>query len=282
MSRSIDKRRPRELTTEQKTSVAQDPELKRLIRQRAKMRRSFGGPVKRYKGTPMYNKYQESQRRVTNTRQRLLHALRKKVRDNFDHDQAVIDIKRQLSGCAVDQVAKDALAAEDDMLPQQIHLLEKLMTWPMSQSLEDEARRRSEAVDAVRAYCNVEEGGSRRGRKPKQQDQQVAREAGGEMVEEEDEDVQSQSQGRLSFTLDHLRHARRPLVCFLCFGNTKAPVHKRTKRYNRPQDLTRHFRDDHLKALGDGERTECEICQVPLENKMHLQSHGHKVHRTHS
>jgi hypothetical protein len=51
------------------------------------------------------------------TRQRLLHALRQKFRGNFDHDQAVIDIKRQLSGCAVDQVAKQALAASDDMLP---------------------------------------------------------------------------------------------------------------------------------------------------------------------
>jgi Protein of unknown function (DUF3435) len=87
-----------------------------------------------------------------NTRERLVYALRKRVREDFEHEQAVIDISRQLSGCAVDQDAKPALAPDEDMLPQQIHLLEKLMTWPMSLSLEDELRRRSEAIDAVRAY----------------------------------------------------------------------------------------------------------------------------------
>ncbi len=34
-------------------------------------------------------------------------------------------------------------------------------------SLEDEWRQRNEATNAVIAYCRVEEGGPRRGRKPR-------------------------------------------------------------------------------------------------------------------
>lgn len=85
----------------------------------------------------------------------------------------MIDIERQLSGGAVDEDAKETLATEEGMLPEQIYLLEKLMTWPTSLSLEAEWRRCSEAMNAVTAYCRVEEGGSRRGRKPKQLDQQA-------------------------------------------------------------------------------------------------------------
>ena len=53
------------------------------------------------------------------------------------------------------------------MLPEQIFLLEKLMTWPTSLSLEREWKRRNEVVEAIRMYCRVREDGPRRGRRPK-------------------------------------------------------------------------------------------------------------------
>jgi hypothetical protein len=53
------------------------------------------------------------------------------------------------------------------MLPEQIFLLEKLMIWPTSLSLEREWKRRNEVVEAVRIYCRVREGRPRRGRRPK-------------------------------------------------------------------------------------------------------------------
>lgn len=68
-----------------------------------------------------------------------------------------------MSAAAVDDDAKEVLTTEGGMLPGQIYLLDKLMTWPTSMSLEDEWKRRSEAINAITAYCRVEEGGPREG-----------------------------------------------------------------------------------------------------------------------
>jgi Protein of unknown function (DUF3435) len=276
MSRWIDTRRPRELTMEQKACVERDPEVQELIRRRDFLKRLLVGPMEQYKGTPEYHKLQKSKQDVINAKKRRAYTIRKEARQDFDDEQAVIDIERQLSGGAVDEDAKEMLATEECMLPEQIRLLDKLMTWPTSLSLEAEWRRRSEAINAVTAYCRVEEGGSRRGRKPKRLDQRVGRPAS-EHVNEE-----ARSTSLLKATLEHLRQSTRPVACFLCYGNQNLPIDRRTKRYNRPQDLTRHFRDDHLERLEDGERIRCGFCDVKLEHKIHLRNHARIAHRTHS
>lgn len=66
-------------------------------------------------------------REKANTSHRLGRILRKKTRIEFDRKQATRDIERQLSSIAVkDEEAKEVLRAEDQILPEQIHLLEKL------------------------------------------------------------------------------------------------------------------------------------------------------------
>lgn len=65
--------------------------------------------------------------------------------------------------CVNDEEAKEVLQNEDQMLPDQIHLLEKLLTWSPSRSLEAEWQRRNAAVRAVTKYCSVHEGGPLRG-----------------------------------------------------------------------------------------------------------------------
>lgn len=205
-----------------------------------------------------------------------MYALLKEARQAFDDEQAVIDIERQLSGGAVDDDAKRMLVTEEGMLPEQIHLLEKLVTWPTSLSLEAEWRRRNQAINAVTAYCRVEEGGSRRGRKPKRLDQNTGQPANENLNEE------AHLTSLLNTTHEHLRQARRPEACFLCYGNSKLSIYRRTKRYNRPQDLTRHFRQDHLERLDEKEPVNCGLCRVRLRHRSHLQNHAHIVHRTHS
>jgi Protein of unknown function (DUF3435) len=151
--------------------------VQELIWRRDHLKRLVVSPIERCKGTREYNKLQKSKRDVINARKRRMFALLKTTRQAFDDEQAVIDIERQLSGAAVDDDAKEMLVTEEGMLPEQIQLLEKLMTWPSSLSLEDEWRRRSEAINAVTAFCRVEEGGSRRGRKPKRLDRYAGRPA---------------------------------------------------------------------------------------------------------
>jgi Protein of unknown function (DUF3435) len=276
MSRWIDTRRPRELTMEQKSSVERCPEVQELIQRRDHLKRLIAGPIERHKGTREYNKLQKLKQDITNAKKRQTYALLKEARHNFDDEQAVIDIEHQLSGGAVDKAVKETLATEEGMLPEQIHLLDKLMTWPTSLSLEAEWRRRSEAINAVTVYCHVEEGGSRRGRKSKQLDQHVGRLASKHVNEE------VRSTTLLKATLEHLRQATRPVACFLCYGNQSLPIDRRTKKYTRPQDLTRHFRDDHLKRLDEGERIRYGVCEVKLEHRMHLWNYAFLSHRTHS
>ncbi|KMP02526.1 hypothetical protein CIRG_10349 [Coccidioides immitis RMSCC 2394] len=72
------------------------------------------------------------------------------MRREWSEKQTVIDIKQQLSGSAVDKTAQQVLQNEYNMPPAQISLLKKLLTWPKSDSLEDEWRRHNEAVEAVK------------------------------------------------------------------------------------------------------------------------------------
>jgi Protein of unknown function (DUF3435) len=275
MSRWIDPRRPQELTTEQKASVDRDSEVGELIWRRNHLKRLVG-PIERCKGSREYNKLQKLKRDVVNTRKRRMYALLKATRQAFDDEQAVIDIERQLSGGAVDEDAKEMLATKEGMLPEQIFLLAKLMTWPTSLSLEAESRRRSEVINAVTAYCRVEEGGSRRGRKPKR----LSRHAG--QLVSQDVNGEAESTFLLNSTLEYLREAERPVACFLCYGNLKLSIYARTKRYNRPQDLIRHFRQDHLNRLNEKEPVGCSFCGVRLQHKMHLQNYAHTKYRTYS
>lgn len=86
-----------------------------------------------------------------------MRALRHKVRKNFDEEQAFLDIEAQLSGTAVEE-DEDRSPLEDDMHPLQLHLVQCLVSYPISNSLEDEWNPRDAGADAVTQYCGVFEG----------------------------------------------------------------------------------------------------------------------------
>lgn len=99
MGRWIDTRRPRELTDEQKARIEEEFELKEAIERRDIFSKKL------HRGKPRSAKQLERldqlKKNVTNTRNRLLYDLRKRVREEFDSQQAVIDIERQLAGGAL-------------------------------------------------------------------------------------------------------------------------------------------------------------------------------------
>ncbi|KAL3259761.1 hypothetical protein ABHI18_005096 [Aspergillus niger] len=147
MGRWIDRRRLRELTDAQKATVEQDPELRKAIQKQDAFSRRL-----------QHHENAES----------LLYALRQRVREESDKEQAVLDIERELAGTSLpNEESKEQIQAIEHLLPQQTSLIGKLMTWPTSLSVEDEWRRRNEATEAVRLDCDVLEGGPRRGRRPK-------------------------------------------------------------------------------------------------------------------
>ncbi|OQD86856.1 hypothetical protein PENSOL_c084G09410 [Penicillium solitum] len=89
------------------------------------------------------------------------------IREKFDEEQAFLDIEAQLSGAAVKEENEHNPSLEDTMHPLQLYLVQSLLSYPVSNSLEDEWHRRDTGAAAVVQYCDVLEGGPLRGR-PKQ------------------------------------------------------------------------------------------------------------------
>ena len=152
MSRSIDPRRPQELTTEQSLSVNLNPRIRDQLLLRTELKARLNRTATK---NPVY---QELSRRITNERQYQRHALLKDTQDRWDKEQPVIDIERQLAGLKFSDHVRTNLDSFDDNLPEQKRLIETVMTLPAT-TLEDEMRRRNAAITAVTAYCKIEEGG---------------------------------------------------------------------------------------------------------------------------
>jgi hypothetical protein len=69
----------------------------------------------------------------------------------------VIDSERQLSGKVVDEDTRGALERLEQMTPEQLLLIDAILTLPET-TFEKECQRRIAAINAVTAYCGVEEG----------------------------------------------------------------------------------------------------------------------------
>jgi hypothetical protein len=275
MSRWIDKRRPRHLTEEQRKSIRNHPEYLTAKQQRDEQ-------MDAHRESPNFQsqlRLDKLTRDVANTFGRLERRLRDKIRKDFDREQAVIDIKRQLSGSAVnDEVAKELLRTEDHMSPEQINLIEKLLTWPTSQSLEAEWERRNAAVAAVSQYCSVQEGGPLRGRRKRPSPHDGFNETQTSDAIRQPK-IKCASRGMpqrdvlLQQAEEHIRASDKPLRCFQCYGNTKEPDHRRVQEWSKYKSTLRHFRRKHL-----GDR-KCHMCNVDLLHEMHLRRHAEEVHR---
>ncbi|KAJ1704834.1 hypothetical protein NYO67_13011 [Aspergillus flavus] len=227
---------------------------------------------------------------LKNTRQRLLRALRQQVRENFDEEQAFLDIEAQLSGTAVKEESEDEESSlQDDMHPLQLLLLQRLLSYPTSNSVEDEWKRRDDAVDAVVQYCGVLEGGPLRGR-PKQITAKSIPLTGSEPDLNGSPDTRDslvENMGATFSPRDELFRAtqnhltdtsKKPQACFQCFANEKLPDKTRCKMFHDAGCVTRHFDTHHLHE----DPLKCNYCEVLLVHKMAFQRHASDIHRVES
>ena len=139
---SMSKRRPTGLTAEQAASVASDPRVRRLT---TRMRKLLPGS----------EQHKKTHRELRSLKQKLKRELKQKIRDDWTDEQAVDDIERQLQGIGFAEPLVDH--AIRPQRPAQKLLVEALTT-PVDETLEGQYRRRDNAVDAIVAYCSVEEG----------------------------------------------------------------------------------------------------------------------------
>ncbi|CAG8198775.1 unnamed protein product [Penicillium nalgiovense] len=282
-SRWRDTRRPRYLSDQQRAQVEEHPELEEA-------RRNLGNIRAQYEETQepgLLPRLQQREKEVRNTRKRLHRSLRHEIREKFDEEQAFLDIEAQLSGTAVKEESEDA-PLEDTMHPLQLYLVQSLLSYPVSNSLEDEWHRRDTGTAAVVQYCDVLEGGPLRGR-PKRKACESTTLAGPIAQPQNDEqstqkDVESgevlvSAHGKpLRATREYLETANQPEACFQCFASEGLPDKVRFQMFHDPGCVTRHFDAIHLKE----EPLNCNWCEVGLLHQMAFQRHAFDVHRVRS
>ncbi|ODM16317.1 hypothetical protein SI65_08317 [Aspergillus cristatus] len=211
----------------------------------------------------------------------------KEIREKFDEEQAFLDIKAQLLGTAVKEVSDDKSALDDTMHPLQLHLVQSLLSYPVSNSLEDEWHRRDTGTAAVVQYCDVLEGGLLRGR-PKRQVSASTTLAGPKAepqdVHQTPNDVDSceapvSVDGKPSrATREYLKNAKQPEACFQCFASEGLPDSVRFQMFHDAGCVTRHFDAIHLKE----KPLKCNWCELVLLHQMAFQRHAFDVHHVRS
>jgi hypothetical protein len=259
---SISKRRPIDLTTEQTASINTHPRIRQLTRG--------------LQGLPRRSQqYRVAQSNIRKEKQRRRRNLKQKIRDEWTAKQAVDDIERQLRG---DGFAEDT-AADTRCSPERPsqRLLVEALTAPVDTTLDGQYRRRDRAIDAVAAYCPVEEGCAVR----------LTETTAGTKRPITTHDRPADSPLRIAARSVFVKDEKeRPRICFICVGRALSlppddpEIENLIHEFYTSGDLTKHFKRKHLANIKEGDRLECKVCQMPLQHKMHVKSHAHRVHGT--
>ncbi|KAE9373871.1 hypothetical protein N431DRAFT_407568 [Stipitochalara longipes BDJ] len=276
MSRSIDPRRPWKLTPSQSASVKYLPCIVKLAQHIDSL---SGAPV----GSSREKKFQKARRRLRNEMQRQRRLLLVEIVNRFKKEQPVIDSERQLSGKIVDEDARGALERSDRMTPEQLLLIDAILTLPET-SPEKELQRRIVAIHAVTVYCGVEEGKShlhvRRGRPVG---------GGAFTIVKAQEQKRSELDIELSQAILSVMSDKRPTKCFLCLGNPRVSICQRIHDYGTPGSLSRHFHNIHVKRMPvrmppqpqiDCSVCHCGVCDIQILHRTHLLNHAERFHGT--
>jgi hypothetical protein len=123
MSRSIDPHQPWKLTVKQSASINDLPCIVRLAQCAKKL---SGAPP----GSRREKKYRKAGQRLNSEKQRQRRLLLVALVDHFKKEQPVIDSERQLSGKVVDEDTRGALEQSDHMTPEQLLLIDAILTLP--------------------------------------------------------------------------------------------------------------------------------------------------------
>lgn len=102
-------------------------------------------------------KYRRALRELRNEKQRQRNRQVRENLERYKNEQPVIDSERQLAGKVVDEEVIGALQQTGYMTPQHMMLIDTILTMPGA-TIEAEYSRPIAAINAVIAFCDVEEG----------------------------------------------------------------------------------------------------------------------------
>lgn len=266
---SVSKRRPVDLTPNQAASILTHPFIKRLSQ--------------KLRTLPQRSKeYKEAKRVLHNEKQRLRRELKQTIRDKWTAKQAVEDIERQLHGLGFAEPPKEDSSYRPQR-PAQKQLIQAL-TAPVVPTLEGQYQRRDNAIEAISAYCLVQEGCTIRVRRspasPTKHTEPTLFEPS----------CKSPKQSLLSLATLSIfvkNETERPRRCFVCVGQALSlaedddQINNLISEFFMPCDLTKHFKRKHLSKLQNNNPVQCRVCDdLKLEHKMHFQNHALLVHGT--
>jgi hypothetical protein len=273
MSRWIDPGRPWGLTAEQALSINNDPIIVTLHEHRSRLKKSLGSKVSNH------SEYSKLEKHINSEKQRLRRELLKEIQERYEREGPVQEIERQLSDIKVEEDRTREISSlfSDETLPEQRRLIETLILAPPGANYEEEVQRRNNAINAITAYCKIEEGPTSRLRKS---GVGRAKPIAKNRRDLDDENILSPQDKALEAAMLSVFKDTRPTLCFLCVGNTALPLDERIRLFSSPGNLSVHFKRRHLSNIRDGETIECNVCSMHLDHKMHLQRHAFEIHGT--
>lgn len=187
------------------------------------------------------------------------------------------DIERHLEGRNLLAVVPERVNLPQ--WPVQKRLLEAL-TAPDDDTLEGYYRRRYVAVDAIVAYCTVEEG------RTVQQRATQAPSIKGTLPGPDYDSPKNDPLFQAMMSVFVKREKGRQRRYLLCIGAARRlesddpQFAGLLREFYTSSDLTKHFRRRNLKLINKDENLECQVCELTLDHKMHLKNHARRVHST--
>lgn len=200
--------------------------------------------------------------------------LKKQIRKEWTAKQTVIDIERQLQGQGFEEIVADT--SSPPQRPAQKRLIAAL-TAPDDSILEEYYKRRDDAIDAIVAYCFVQEG-----RTPRRTNA-ASRSTHSSHPSEPPVNSPVYVAALSVFVKSEKERLRQ---CFICIGEALSlelgdpRIDELIHELYSPSDLSRHFQRKHLSHLQDIDEIQYQVCNMELKHKMHLQNHTLQIHGT--
>ena len=148
--------------------------------------------------------------------------------------------------------------------------------------MDEEIYRRTEAINAIVAYYQFEEGIIYRLPQNKRVKRNIAesgnvddQKPGSETTEVQTKSVSPLENAIRSVTKDH-----RPLFCFICVGQQNLALKKRVQQFSSHRDVSKHVKRKHLQNLASSAIIACNVCDKKFAEVMHFQRHANDSHST--
>ena len=270
MSRTIDKRRPTKLTDAQREQIAHHPELERLRKAADGLQhlvKKHNLSMRSLKGTKTYDDYQKLKRKHRNRQRCLEKSHLAVVKEQFQHEQSVIDVQRQLNGIPIEEEEEKETTKPFALLERE-RAVSALLAFadPLT---EKDHQRRADAITALSTLCELRDF---------RQSPTTSSNNDHETLHLADTQPSTKSQAK---TLsESLTTQCKSTQCIFCLGDEGAPRDQRLREFFSPGDARKHLRRRHLAKLLPGNPILCPHprCNLTVNSTNEVLNHAEKVH----